>query len=141
MDVREALTAVIDGDNIDTSRDPQAVVALARTLADGLRDSGVDRLACWVGDDESVLAHAVAVELGVPVLRATEDLGLLTLEGPRRAGMRVVAVATRWGGRNSIDPLLGLLRNEGVEPVAFAALTAGADVGGRGFPVIIVDAA
>lgn len=125
MDTRHALEAVIEDGEVDTTRDPRAIADLARVIAGSLRGAGVDGIVCWVGDDESVLAHATAVELGVPVLRAVEEMGLLTLEGARHLGMRVALVATRWGGRNPVKPLLGLLENARLQPVAIAAVLVG----------------
>jgi len=138
-EIRDALTIVRSGDGIDTGRDPRAVARLGEALADRLRPETPQAVVCWEGDDESVLAHAVAVALGVPVLRATEDMGILIVSGPRSPGLRVALVATRWDGRNPAGSLLGLLRNESLRPVALASVVSSAVDAADGVPAIALD--
>ena len=125
MDARTALSAIRDEGGIDTAKDPRAVEVLGVEIADRLREVQPDVIVCWTGDDESVLAHVVAVRLGVPVLRGIEEMGLLTLEGARGLHRRAVLLATRWDRRNPVDSLVGLVRNQGLEPVALASLLEG----------------
>ena len=141
-EIRDALTIVRSGDGIDTGRDPGAVARLGEALAERLRSEAPEApeaVVCWEGDDESVLAHAVAVALGVPVLRATEDMGILIVSGPRSPGLRVALVATRWDARNPAGSLLGLVRNESLRPVALASVVSSAVEAADGVPVMALD--
>ncbi|MDR5700924.1 hypothetical protein [Agromyces aerolatus] len=139
MNIDEALGRVRSGDRIDTGRDPQAVAVVGAALAERLRGLSPDALVCWEGDDESVIAHAVGVALGVPVVRAIEDMGILTLDGEAPSGARVVLLATQWGGRNPAGSLLGLLHNNALHPVALAAVLAASRDASIDLPTITLE--
>jgi hypothetical protein len=140
-DLRAAIAAVrLDGE-VWTARSPQSVAQIGGAIAASLRESAPAAIACWIGDDESVLAHAIAVQLDIPVLRVVEDLGLLSIEGEASPGSRVALVATRWDSRRPPAPLAGALRHACLEPVALASvLTARAQID-EALPMIVAEEA
>lgn len=104
------------------ARDPAALNLIAAHLLQQLKPLQVGAVACWSGEDEAVLAHAIAAGLGVPVLRAWADQGILTLAGNVNRDVRVAVVATEWDLSQPLPSLLSLLETHGAVPVATVAL-------------------
>ncbi|MCU1570177.1 MAG: hypothetical protein JWR33_918 [Naasia sp.] len=112
---------------IDTASDPLAVDEIGRAISDSVQSARPDAVACWVGDDESVLAHTVARALRVPVIRAEEDMGLLTLEPNLGDSVHsVLMLATSWSRRCPPGPLYSMLTERGKSVTAVLSLLPGA---------------
>ncbi|TVT25878.1 hypothetical protein LWP59_18180 [Amycolatopsis acidiphila] len=114
------------GPTINSGRSPRYVEVLGRALAESLRPSNSETLVVWNTPDDAVLAHAVALQLGVTVRRASEVGGILTLDEPIARGTRVALVATEWDGR-WLETLRRLVLGSGGALVAAAAVV-GSDV-------------
>jgi hypothetical protein len=128
----------VDG-TIDTSLDPRAVDQVGTALAQVLDAYSVGTLVCWDGNDESALAQVVAADLGVPVIRAQESEGLLTLNHGSSPRTRVALVATRWGKRRPLKSLAGLVTNHGLEAVVAVSILAGDPEQHEGLPFIVME--
>ena len=128
----------VDG-TLDTSIDPRAVDEVGTAVAQVLDAHSVEAVVCWDGDDESAFAQVVAADLGVGIIRAQESLGLLSLG--RRSGnpARVALIATRWGGYRPLEPLVGLVTNEGLHPVVAVSILASDHQPEGGLPFIVMD--
>lgn len=126
---------------IDTASRPSVVAALGAEIAVLSHRFGADAVACWVSDDESVLAHSIAVALDVPVARADENLGLLTLDPELPGAARsVLLVATAWTMEHPLAPLASLLTNRGKTVAAAVSLLPGDDRtdGAPGYPKLVL---
>ncbi|MCR3722100.1 MULTISPECIES: hypothetical protein [Prauserella salsuginis group] len=111
------------GPTINASRSPRDVEALGRVLAESLSDSRPQKLVVWSTCDDAVLAHVVAVRLGISVTRASEVEGILTFDEPFSPGTRVALVATQWAGRR-LATLRRFVTGQGGEVVALGAVIA-----------------
>lgn len=129
---------VVDG-ALHASLDPRAVDELGSAVADILEGNAVEALVCWDGDEEAALAQVVGSRLGVRVIRAQENLGLLTLDRPPAGAVRVALIATHWGGYRPLVPLLGLVTNQGLEPVIAVSILAGEEESYEGLPVLVLE--
>ncbi|MDI2032481.1 hypothetical protein QFW96_27935 [Saccharopolyspora sp. TS4A08] len=109
------------GPTVNTGGSPRHVEVLGRALAEELRASNAETLVIWSTPDEAVLAHAVALQLGATVRRASEVEGILTLDEPIAEGQRAALVATRWEGR-WLAKLREFVVGSGGELVAAAAV-------------------
>lgn len=111
------------GPTINAARSPRDVETLGRALGDSLRSSKPETLVMWSTCDDAVLAHVVALQLGIPVNRASEVEGILTFDEPFAPGTRVALVATEWDGR-WLGTLRRFVAGRGGELVAMGAVTA-----------------
>lgn len=121
----DALARLLVDGVVDTGKDPRATQELGEALAEPLRASRVDAVACWEGDDEAALAQVVGVVLGVPVLRAEEGAGLLTLSAHRPSGTRIGLLGVRWDLNRPVVPLAGLVRGQGLDVVVAVSVLGG----------------
>lgn len=111
---------------IDTASDPLAVDEIGSAIARSVEHARPEAVACWVGDDEVVLAHTVARALRVPVLRAEEDMGLLTMQtDPGERVGTVLMLATLWSGWRPSAPLYSMLKERGTSVSAVVSLLPG----------------
>lgn len=78
--------------SLDPLIDPVATEALARRLAAALADEAPDVVLAWAGLPSLLLGFAVGVTLGRPVVRLTDEEGLVLGSGPLRRGQRAVLV-------------------------------------------------
>lgn len=129
-DLRDLVDAVTVSDGtakwIDTASDPQAVDRLGEAIADLLRDFAPDAVVCWVGDNDAVLAHAIAHRLEVSVIRLQEDMGLLSVEPALTEQIAtVVMFASNWGGRSQSKSMYMMLKNCGLDVRAVVSLLPG----------------
>lgn len=109
------------GPTVNTGGSPRYVEVLGGALAEALRESNAETLVVWSTPDEAVLAHAVALQLGATVRRASEVEGILTLDEPIAPGQRAALLATEWKGR-WLTTLRQLVLGSGGELVAAAAV-------------------
>jgi hypothetical protein len=128
----------VDG-TIDTSVDPRAVDQVGTALAQVLDAYDVGALVCWDGNDESALAQVVGADLGVPVIRAQESEGLLTLNHGSSPRTRVALVATRWGKRRPLESLAGLVANVGLEAAVAVSILASDNEHPEGLASIVME--
>lgn len=91
--------------SVDLAADPALSERLGTQLARLIAPTRPGLVLGWLGPDEAVLAHIVARELGVPVARASLDLGRLTVEPDGWPSDRVALVATSWGRDLPLAPL------------------------------------
>lgn len=111
-----------DGAWLDLGADPAAVDAIARTVAECIRAEEASFVIGWGDPDSAVLAHAIAVALGVPRTAAELDLGLITVSPRVPEGSRVVVVSASLSDRHTSEPLVTLVEGSGSIPVATVAL-------------------
>lgn len=109
------------GPTVNTGGSPRYVEVLGRAMAEALRESKAETLVVWNTPDEAVLAHAVALQLGATVRRASEVEGILTLDEPIAPDQRAALLATEWRGR-WLTILRQLVLGSGGELVAAAAV-------------------
>lgn len=109
------------GPTVNTGGSPRYVEVLGRAMAEALRESKAETLVVWNTPDEAVLAHAVALQLGATVRRASEVEGILTLDEPIAPDQRAALLATEWRGR-WLTTLRQLVLGSGGELVAAAAV-------------------
>jgi hypothetical protein len=134
-----AIQRLTGNNKLDTSLDPRAVDELGAVIANILQANAVEAVVCWDGDDEAALAQVVGCRLDVRVIRAQENLGLLTLDRPPTEAVRVALIATRWGGYRPLAPLWGLVTNAGLEPVIAVSVVAGGPELHEGFPALVLE--
>ncbi|GAA1210524.1 hypothetical protein [Prauserella alba] len=111
------------GPTINAARSPRDVEALGRALAESLRPSRPQNLVMWSTCDDAVLAHVTALNLDIPVTRASEVEGILSFDEPFAPGTRVALVATHWSGRR-LSTLRRFVHGRGGEVVALGAVMA-----------------
>jgi hypothetical protein len=106
----------------DGSLDPVGAEELGCLLAEASRDAAVDVVVVWQDAEDLVLAHVVARELGVRVVRTFDADGLVGHHGdfPPNARALIVADTLR-------DPSVGraleqLVRQQGGQVIAAAVL-------------------
>jgi hypothetical protein len=113
---------------IDTASQPATMEQLGAELASMVEAFRPSAVVCWLDADEVVLAHCVARALGVPVSRADENLGLLTLEPELPSDVqRVLMVASSWRMETPVGSLFSLLENRGKRVCAVVSLLPGID--------------
>ncbi len=78
--------------NPDVLADPVATEQLGRRLADALPGPTPDLVLLWGGFPSLVIGFSVGVALGRPVVRLTDDEGLLDGSGPINPGQKAVLV-------------------------------------------------
>lgn len=82
---------------IDTASQPALLSQLGKVIAKEIYKYRPDAVACWLAEDDVLVAHTIARVLGIPVYRAQEDLGLLTLQPePTKSVSTVVMIAASW---------------------------------------------
>lgn len=101
---------------------PSVPEALGRALAEQLRRYGPAAVVFWGAPEAYVLGHVVARELGVDVLPAYEDQGLLSLSRPPADGSELVAVDVEWSDYPGLPPLIRTVAGAGARVVAAAAV-------------------
>ena len=113
---------------IDTATRPADLDRIGAFIARTLGARTPQAVACWLAEDDVVLAHAVALHLGVPVLRLQEDLGRLGFVPDR--GLRVTTaavVAPAWTTSRQSATLIAFLHNCGIAVTAAVSLIPGAE--------------
>jgi hypothetical protein len=109
------------GPTLNTAQSPRDVDVVGAGLAGEIRAVATPAaLVVWDTSDEAVLAHVVARNLDVGVLRAFEVEGLLGVSPDIAAGAPVVLLATQWGERRLAN-LRTLVASRGGQTVAVAA--------------------
>lgn len=136
------ISAVTSTDDSGVTRfefatDPAAVNALGTALAGAARAQNPTVVLSWAGEDDSVLAHVVASELGVARAVIELDLGLLTVSPPLAEASRAVLVGTQFTADRQIESIATMLDSRGHALVLAAALT-GPAVAAAGVPAIIL---
>lgn len=106
------------GPTLNTAASPSAVRVVAAALAARLAGAGVDRVVVWNSSDEAVLAHAVAVELGVGVSRIDAVEGAVAVNPPLAAGSSAALLATSWQSRGLATARSIVDRQAGVAAIA-----------------------
>ncbi|PJJ63596.1 hypothetical protein [Compostimonas suwonensis] len=117
-----------DGDTqwIDTATSPRMLDELGRDIAELLREHEPDAIICWLSEDEVLIAHAVALALSLPVSRADDDLGLLSLRPALEpTATRVAMIATSWTRYVPVGRLFSLLRTQQKTVVGIVSLLPG----------------
>lgn len=102
--------------------DPAGVEELGRRLADKLRQIAVDAVLIWEDVEDLVLAHVVARELGVHVVRAFDADGLVMSVGRIDAGDNVVVLADTFRDATVLDALRSLVHSRAAAVAALATL-------------------
>jgi hypothetical protein len=108
----------------DLAADPTAATRAGAALAEMVRSAEATVVLSWAGENESLLAHVVASELGLPRAVVELDLGLLTVSPPLAEASRVVLVATEFSARRPIDSIATMLASRNHQLTAVAALSA-----------------
>lgn len=123
---REAVMAALAGRPIpqgiaDPFLDPQSVEQLGVDLAEMARDVNATRVMVWGHSDAIQLAHVVARELSVQIVRGVEGAGVIDVEGELLPGDRVLILDT--GFRTSVRQMIALVRGRDAEPIAILTVT------------------
>ncbi|MER7006940.1 hypothetical protein ABT297_28425 [Dactylosporangium sp. NPDC000555] len=108
---------------VDAASQPATLDRIGRLIADALRPREPEAIGCWLAEDDTVLAHSVAVHLGLPVLRVNDDLGRMSLVPDR--GLRVssaVVVSPLWTRQKSSVALIAFFVNRGIAVRAAVSL-------------------
>jgi len=109
------------GPTLNTAQSPRDVDVVGEGMAAQIRAVAAPAaLVVWDTSDEAVLAHVVARNLDVGVLRAFEVEGLLRVSPDIPAGAPVALLATQWSERRLAN-LRTLVANRGGQTVAVAA--------------------
>lgn len=109
---------------IDMSTRPDAVEEIGQAVARAVADRNAGAVIGWLSADETVLAHIVARELGVPRAVIDEDLGLLTVSPELSSGSSVLVVATSFDQYPSLQAVRTLLENSDHHVVGVVRLDA-----------------
>jgi hypothetical protein len=109
------------GPTLNTASSPAAVETIGRGLAQALRSYRPGALAIWNTRDDAILAHVVARELGVIVLRADETDGVAALQ-PTGQGTRTVFLAAAWDDPRRIAVSRTLMTAGNAKLAALAAV-------------------
>jgi hypothetical protein len=106
----------------ETARSADAAERIGAVLAARARAAGATAIVGFVDPDDSVVAHVVARELGVPRATIEEDLGLLTLSPELPTGSRVVLIGLAERSTRDTAGALSMLEGHGFEliPPLFA---------------------
>jgi len=124
----EALTVAEDGaGRFDLVVDPAAATAVGQALAERAREQNPTVVLSWAGEDDIVLAHIVASELGVPRAVVELDLGLITVSRALPEGSRAVLVAPQFSAERPVASIATMLGTRGHTLVLAAALADGYD--------------
>lgn len=138
--VTAALARLRGGDEpVNVLADPAAAEAVGSWLAANAGASDVQVVVVWDAPGPAVLGHIVARELGARVVRAYEIEGLVELEDEVGSGQRAVALADHFPTPNSVNALVGVARNGGLDVVALLAAVGSRALGAAGVPVVVVD--
>jgi hypothetical protein len=139
-EAQEAL-AQLRGPNetINVLRNARATENLGTWLAEQVQRShgDVDDVVVWDAPGSAVLAHVVSRELGARVVRAYEIEGLVELADSTDVGRRTLALADHFPTENSVNALVGVARNAGLDVVAVAAAVSSAALSSAGLPIVV----
>ena len=102
--------------------DPAGVETLGQRLAKQLLPLQVNAVLVWEDIEDLVLAHVVARELGVAVVRAFDDGGLVRSEGVIEPGNNVVVLSDTFRDGTVVRALGSLIELHKAHLVAFASL-------------------
>ncbi|HEX5465331.1 MAG TPA: hypothetical protein VFW92_01515 [Candidatus Limnocylindrales bacterium] len=107
--------------SFDTFSDPQATTTVARALATDVARLEPQVILVWDDPDECVLAHVVALELGIRWARAYDDSGMVHVVGDLE-GSRAVLLADAFRTGYRLRALAEVVRQRGGHLVGAAAL-------------------
>jgi hypothetical protein len=110
--------------------DPRLTERMGTRLAERLRDHKVNVVVCWDANEDVVLAHVVARELGVGLRIAQEVEGIVTLERPLPDDAIVALVAEDLSPRTAVAGLSGVVHHAGARIAAVATARTPAIVAG-----------
>lgn len=105
--------------------DPSAAEALGREVAEKLRAANPDAVLCFEHEEDAVLAHIVARQLGATRVVLREQEGLLWLSHELEPGSRVAVIAVEAARMMSREVLQELLQARDARLVDIAVLEAG----------------
>lgn len=112
--IRHLTDRTASGDRWLVTTDPPALDAMTAELAVRLAPLGIEALMCWDHSSDAVLAHSLGSAMGVTVLRAQLDLGILTLDGSwPDAPSRVALLSSRWDPYARAETLARLCERDG----------------------------
>lgn len=124
--------------------DPRHTERVGTRLAERLRGQKVNVVVSWDANEDVVLAHIVARELGVGLRIAQEVEGIVTLEHPLPDDAVVALVAQDLTARTAVAGLSGVVHHAGARIAAVATARTPAVVAGtsgRGASVITAEEA
>ncbi|RNE56512.1 hypothetical protein [Cryobacterium tepidiphilum] len=123
--VSELTVTEADGSTwIDMSTRPDAIENIGQAVAHEVKNLGAGAVIGWLSADETVLAHIVARELGVPRAVIDVDLGLLTISPELQPNCDVLVVATSLDQYPSLQAIRTVLESNGHHVVAVVSLDA-----------------
>ncbi|MQA82806.1 MAG: hypothetical protein GEV10_30860 [Streptosporangiales bacterium] len=103
--------------------DPARTERMGTAIATEVAALDASTVVCWDVSEDAVLAHVVARELGVDLVRAVEIEGIVALLQPIVDGARVVLVAETFRARTGLAGLSGVVTHAGGVVVAVGAAT------------------
>jgi hypothetical protein len=122
--VEEALARLgTEEETLNVLGDAQATETVGKWLAERVREAhgAVDVVVVWDMPGPAVLGHVVSRELDARVVRAFEIEGLVELADRVGEGRRTLALGDHFPTENSVNALVGVARNCGLDVVAIAA--------------------
>lgn len=124
--VDSALAALeeVGAGELSIVNDPAATDTAGRALAAAVSEEAgaADVLAAWDDPGSAVLAHVVAREMGIRVVRASDVEGILELDTHLPAGKTVVLLADVFRSEGALTGLASLVLHRGGRVIAVAAL-------------------
>lgn len=137
-DLRAALSGKpIPSGGGDPFLDPSGVEQIGADLAALVGDETPDRVMVWAYSDAVLLAHVVARELGVTIVRGVEGAGVIDVEGRLGEGERVIILDA--GDPVTLRQMVALARGRGAEPVAVLAITPTGATHIEGIPIVSLE--
>lgn len=110
--------------------DPARTEQMGGAIAAEMASLDVSAVVCWDLSEDAVLAHVVARELGVGLVRAVEIEGIVALLQPVAEGARVALVAETFRARTGLAGLSGVVTHGGGTVVAVGAATGAVEATG-----------
>lgn len=108
--------------------DPARTERMGKAIATEASALDVSTVVCWDLSEDAVLAHVVARELGVGLVRAVEIEGIVALLQPIADGARTALVAEIFRARTGLAGLSGVVAHAGGVVVAVGSASGAIEV-------------
>lgn len=102
--------------------DTVGVESLGRVLAEAASEARIEAVLYWDDGGDLILAHVVARELGVPLVRVYLVEGIVYTQGVVLRGSRALLLADAFRNENELRVLREIAVQHEASPVALAAL-------------------
>ncbi|MDX3107932.1 hypothetical protein ACIBO5_02675 [Nonomuraea angiospora] len=110
------------GPTLNTGVSPGDIETIGRAMADALRGYRPAAVVIWNTSDEAVLAHVIARELDISVVRAEQIEGVVVLHPDVAPGTEVALIATTWDRPEKVTTLQNLIATKQADVTVVAAV-------------------